>query len=56
MPPACLTRWCVLIDLGAGTGYVGIDDFFRLMSNFGRRQLPESLVARIVKVLERTGR
>jgi solute carrier family 25 (mitochondrial aspartate/glutamate transporter), member 12/13 len=30
-----------------GTGWVSLDSFFKLISNFGRRQLPESLVARI---------
>ena len=30
-----------------GTGWVSLQDFFKLVSNFGRRQLPDSLVARI---------
>jgi len=31
----------------SGTGWVSLQDFFQLISNFGRRQLPEPLVARI---------
>jgi solute carrier family 25 aspartate/glutamate transporter 12/13 len=30
-----------------GNGWVSLEDFYQLLSNFGRRQLPESLVARI---------
>lgn len=34
----------------AGTGSVSVPDFFKLLSNFGRRQLSESLVSRISDV------
>ena len=30
-----------------GNGWVSLEDFYKLLSNFGRRQLPESLVKRV---------
>jgi hypothetical protein len=37
------------VAVAAGTGFVSLSDFFELLSNFGRRALPDSMVQRIAR-------